>query len=354
MVYNIIKKIRNLFEVIILNNVIMNILVTGGAGYIGSHTCIELLNEGYNVCIVDNLNNSNINNISKIKKITNKNIKFFNFDLTNIDNFNILNDLHFDYIIHFAAYKHVNESIIKVIEYYNNNICSLLNVVKYFENKCKNIIFSSSCTVYSNIEKVPINETNDLGNIFTSKSPYGSSKIMCEKILYDLIKYNPGWNIISLRYFNPVGCHESGIIGEEFKNNKQYMNLFPSILNSIHNSNKIKIYGNDFLTPDGTCVRDYIHVMDVARAHVLALNKKYNSYVIYNIGLDKGFSVLEIIQEFIKNGIKIEYEIVDKREGDVGIMYSDSRKIKNELYWKPIYNLSDIVLHTIKYYKNNL
>jgi len=330
----------------------MNVLVTGGAGFIGSHTCIELLNEGYNVFIVDNLSNSNITNISKIQEITNKPIAFYNFDLTNLNNFCVLDELSIDYIIHFAAYKNVSESTTKVIDYYYNNVLSLLNVVKYFEKKCKKIIFSSSCTVYTNIENVPMNETIDLGSIFTLKSPYGSSKMICEKILYDLTKFNKEWNITSLRYFNPVGCHPSGIIGEEFNNNK-YMNLFPSILSSVYNSKKIKIYGNDYLTKDGTCVRDYIHVIDVARSHILALKKLSNNYNVYNVGIGKGISVLEIIQEFIKNGLNVEYDIVDKREGDVELVFADPTKIKNELHWEPIYNLSDIVKHTINYYNKN-
>jgi UDP-glucose 4-epimerase len=339
----------------------MNILVTGGLGYIGSHTCIELLNDGYNVYIIDNLNNSCIDNLLKIEKITNKKPKFFNFDLTIIDNFRVLDDFHFNYIIHFAAYKNVSESLIKVIDYYNNNVVSLLNILKYFENRCKNLIFSSSCTIYGNIESIPINEieVDRLGNLFTLKSPYGTTKMMCEKILYDLVKYNSSWNIVSLRYFNPVGCHPSGIIGEDFKCNKQFTNLFPSILSGVYHSNKIKIYGNNYPTIDGTCVRDYIHVVDVARAHVNALKSISDNiltsekYKVYNIGLGKGISVLEIIQEFLKYGLKVEYEIVEKREGDIGIVFADSTKINTELKWTHIYNLSDMILHTINYYNKN-
>jgi UDP-glucose 4-epimerase len=332
----------------------MNVLVTGGLGFIGSHTCIELLNNGYNVYIIDNLNNSNIDNISKIEEITLKNVTFFNFDLTNINNFNVLDELHIDYIIHFAAYKNVGESTIKVIDYYHNNLLSLINIVKYFENKCKKIIFSSSCTVYSSIEDIEISETLNLGNIFNSKSPYGTSKIICEKILYDLVKYNSEWNITSLRYFNPAGCHPSGIIGEDFKSNKKFMNLFPTIISSVYNSKKIKIFGDDHLTKDGTCVRDYIHVVDVARAHLLALKNLSNKYNIYNIGIGKGITVLEIIQEFIIQGFKVDYDIDIKREGDVSIVFANCVKIKNELNWSPIYNLSDMVSHTINYYNKNI
>jgi UDP-glucose 4-epimerase len=242
-----------------------------------------------------------------------------------------------------------------VIEYYDNNISALLNIIKYFENKCQNIIFSSSCTVYSNIEEVPIKETIELGNIFSSKSPYGTSKIVCEKILYDLSKYKSDWNITSLRYFNPVGCHPSGILGEEFKNDKKYKNLFPSILSSVYNSSKLKIFGKNYLTPDGTPIRDYIHVIDVAKAHIIALKhmSNNNTYNFYNIGIGKGISVLDVIKEFERNGFKIDYDIVDKREGDMEMAFADPRKFMNECNWKPVYNLSDMVLHTINYYNKN-
>lgn len=335
----------------------MNILLTGGNGYIGSHTCIELLNEGFNVTVVDNLSNSNIYNISNIEKITNKKIKFFNFDLTNINSFNVMNNLNFDCIIHFAAYKNVNESTIKVIEYYDNNICSLLNIIKYFGDKCKKIIFSSSCTVYSNIKEIPVKEDDILGDIFTLNNPYGSSKLICEKILYDLVKFKNNRQVISLRYFNPVGCHPSGLIGEDFKSDNKYKNLFPNILSSVYYSKKLNIYGNKHLTNDGTCVRDYIHVIDVARAHIFSLkyllNINDNIYNIYNLGLGRGISVLEIIEKFKNYGFKIEYEFKDKRDGDKDIIFANPTKFENELGFKTLYDLSDMVLHSINYYNIN-
>jgi UDP-glucose 4-epimerase len=339
----------------------MNILVTGGLGFIGSHTVIELLNKHYNVIIIDNLYNSSIDVLELIKQITNKQPQFYNINLTDISELFTLQLPKIDAIIHFAAYKSVGESNKEPIKYYHNNIVSLLNIIKFADNiNCKNIIFSSSATVYSSFNTIPFIENGPAGcnnnrynTILTGNNPYSTTKIIGEQILHDLAASDSSWKIICLRYFNPVGCHPSGLLGENFKTNNIYSNLFPTIMNCLYYNKPLTIFGNNYNTSDKTAIRDYIHVIDVAIAHITALeNMKYGCNV-YNIGIGKGLSVLDIINEFITQNCYITHLFGDRRDGDLEIMYANNNKLLNELHWKPKYTLYDMVKDTINYYNKN-
>jgi UDP-glucose 4-epimerase len=339
----------------------MNILITGGLGFIGSHTVIELLNNNYNVIIIDNLSNSSITVLDSIKQITNKLPQFYNIDITDLSSLLLLELPQIDSIIHFAAYKSIEESNINPIKYYYNNIIGLLNIITFAEHiNCRSIVFSSSATVYSSINNIPFIENapagcnnNRYNTILTGNNPYSTTKIIGEQILHDLAASDSSWKITCLRYFNPVGCHPSGLIGEEFKKNNIFSNLFPAIMNSVYNNKPLIIFGKDYNTHDKTAIRDYIHVMDIANAHVLSL--KYNSYGcnVYNIGIGKGVSVLDIINEFNNQGYPISYLFGSRRYGDLEIMYANNNKIINELKWIPQYKLKDMVKDTINYYNMN-
>ena len=332
----------------------MKILVTGGLGYIGSHTCVELLNENYEVVVLDNLSNSKIDVLDKIKKITNKSVKFYEGNMIGKNILEkIFDENKIDAVIDFAAYKAVGESVKKPVEYYTNNVSTvlvLLDVMKKYN--VKNIVFSSSATVYGDSKVIPITEECEVGG---TTNPYGTSKLFVEQILKDLYKSDNNWNIVILRYFNPIGAHESGLIGEE--PNGIPANLMPYI--SKVASGKLEclsVFGNDYDTKDGTGVRDYIHVVDLAKGHIKAIEKikKDNGLFIYNLGTGVGYSVLDIINAFESaNGIKINYKIAPRREGDIAICYSDPTKALNELGFKTTKTLEDMCRDAWNYEKNN-
>lgn len=332
----------------------MKILVTGGTGYIGSHTCVELLNSGYEVIVLDNLSNSKIEVLDKINKITGKDIKFYEGNMIDKDILEkIFTENKIDAVIDFAAYKAVGESVKKPVEYYTNNVSTvlvLLDVMKKYN--CKNIVFSSSATVYGTPKVVPITEECETGG---TTNPYGTSKLMVEQILKDLYKSDNEWNIVILRYFNPIGAHESGLIGEE--PNGIPANLMPYI--SKVASGKLEclsVFGNDYDTKDGTGVRDYIHVVDLAKGHIKAIEKISNDkgLFIYNLGTGTGYSVLDIINAFEKaNDMKINYKIAPRRDGDIAICYSDPTKALNELGFKTTKTIEDMCRDSWNYEKNN-
>ena len=333
----------------------MKILVTGGAGYIGSHTCVELLNNNYEVIFLDNFSNSKKEVIDKIKKITNKDLKLYEGNMLNEEILTkIFEENNIDCVIDFAAYKAVGESVQKPVEYYINNVSSvltLLTVMKKFN--CKSLVFSSSATVYGNPEIIPITEECRTGG---TTNPYGTSKLFVEQILKDLYNSDNEWNICILRYFNPIGAHESGLIGEE--PNGIPANLVPYI--SKVASGKLEclsIFGNDYDTKDGTGVRDYIHVVDLALGHLKAvekLNKEKKGLYIYNLGTGVGYSVLDLVNTFEKvNNIKIKYKIAPRRNGDIATCYSDPPKAKRELNFEATKTLEDMLKDAWNYEKEN-
>ena len=311
------------------------IVVTGGAGYIGSHTAVELLNKGYNIAIIDDFSNSKPEVLENIKKITNKDFIFYEIDINDQDKLEkaieeISKVEHIDCVIHFAGYKAVGESVLNPLKYYENNICgtiTLLEVMK--KNDVKSIIFSSSATVYGDAKIMPIDETYPLSVI----NPYGRTKLMIEDILRDLYISDKEWNIGILRYFNPVGAHSSGLIGEDPEGIPN--NLMPYVLRvAAGQYEKLTIFGNDYDTEDGTCIRDYIHVVDLAEGHLAMLNKMLNQKGLYtyNLGTGRGTSVLEIVNAFEKaNNVKVNYVIGKRREGDSPVCYTNIEKAKKEL-----------------------
>lgn len=332
----------------------MAILVTGGTGYIGSHTSIELLNRGEEIVIVDNLSNSKIEMSDKIKEITGKDFKFYKVDLLDKENLRkVFEENDINEVIHFAGLKAVGESCQKPIEYYHNNITGtliLLELMKEFN--CKKIVFSSSATVYGNPKTVPIKEDFPL----STTNPYGSTKLMIEQILTDVQKSDNDWSIILLRYFNPIGAHESGKIGEN--PNGIPNNLMPYInYVACGKLDHLNVFGNDYNTPDGTGVRDYIHVVDLAIGHLKAIDKVRNSkgVMAYNLGTGIGYSVLDIVKAFENaNDIKIKYEIAPRRAGDIAICYADPTKAKEELGWQATKNLEQMCKDSWRYTKNNI
>ena len=310
----------------------MNILVTGGAGYIGSHTCVELLNNNHSVIIADNLCNSKIESIEKIKQITNKDVIFYLLDVTDEQAVeSIFSSCQIDGVIHFAGLKAVGESVSKPLEYYYNNIVSTIILSKAcIKHNVNKFVFSSSATVYGE-NKVPFVETMDL---FPTTNPYGETKAISERILMDVAKANPNFSVSLLRYFNPVGAHESGLIGEAPSGIPN--NLMPYITQVANGKlEKLRVFGNDYPTVDGTGVRDYIHVVDLAEGHVAAIEKLTEGVHIYNLGTGQGTSVLQLIHAFEEvNNIKVPYEIVDRRPGDIAFCYADASKAERELGWK--------------------
>lgn len=309
----------------------MNILVTGGAGYIGSHTCVALLEAGHSVIIADNLCNSTRNTIFKIIEIADKEVAFCEIDVTDpqaVDG--VFRNYKIDGVIHFAGLKAVGESVEKPLDYYYSNIVSTLVLVKACQKyNVSRLVFSSSATVYGD-NTVPFLETM---NLLPTTNPYGETKVMSERILTDIAKVNPTFSVSLLRYFNPVGAHESGFIGEA--PNGIPNNLMPYVTQVAKGKLDIlRVYGNDYPTVDGTGVRDYIHVVDLAEGHVAALNNLVQGVHIYNLGSGKGTSVLELVKSFEEaNGIIIPYEIVDRRPGDIASCYADVSKAKQELGW---------------------
>jgi UDP-glucose 4-epimerase len=332
----------------------MGILVTGGAGYIGSHTVVELLNAGKEVVVIDNLVNSKEESLRRVEKITGKKVKFYKGDIADrplLDK--IFETEKIESCIHFAGLKAVGESVAKPLEYYDNNIGGSLVLFKAMrEHGVKNIIFSSSATVYGDPAFVPITEDCPKGEI---TNPYGRTKGMLEQILTDIQAADNEWNVILLRYFNPIGAHESGIIGEN--PNGIPNNLMPYITQvAVGKLPKLGVFGSDYDTPDGTCIRDYIHVVDLANGHVKAVEKLAENpgLKIYNLGTGTGSSVLDVINTFEKaTGVKIPYEMKPRRAGDVPVNYCDASKAKDELGWVAKKNLFDMCADSWRWQKNN-
>lgn len=321
----------------------MRILVTGGAGYIGSHTCVELLNVGYEVVVVDNLYNSSRKCIDRIKEITGKELTFYEADILDYDALDaIFQKEKIDCVIHFAGLKAVGESVAKPLEYYRNNINGTLVLCDVMRKYgCKNIIFSSSATVYGDPAFIPITEECPKGS---PTNPYGWTKHMIEQILTDLHTADPEWNVILLRYFNPIGAHKSGLIGEDPKGIPN--NLLPYVAQvAIGKLECLGVFGNDYDTPDGTGIRDYIHVVDLAVGHVKAIDKIMENpgVKVYNLGTGKGYSVLEIVKAFSKAcGHDVPYVIKDRRPGDIAICYADASLAKKELGWEAQYGIDEM------------
>ena len=322
------------------------ILVTGGTGYIGSHTVVELIEKGYDVFIIDNLSNSHAEVIDSIESITGTRPGFGNIDLNNKSAVQEFLRIHkVEAIIHFAAFKAVGESVDKPIEYYRNNLVSLLNLIEICkENKIKNFVFSSSCSVYGEPDYLPIDE---FAAVKPAQSPYANTKKIGEDILRDTSSVND-LQVISLRYFNPVGAHTSAKIGEYPVGTP--LNLFPIVAQTaIGKRTQMKVFGTDYNTPDGSCLRDYIHVVDVARAHVVAIErmlsaKTKNKYELFNLGTGNGISVMEIIKTFeAVTGVKVNYESVPRRSGDVEKVYADTKYANTELGWKTTHSLENMI-----------
>ena len=320
----------------------MNILITGGLGYIGSHTVIECINSKHTVVIVDNLYNSSIKVLEKLNKFLNKYLKFYKTDMQNIEEFEkVFIENNIEAVIHFAGYKAVGESVEKPLKYYDNNIGITINLLKLMEKyNVKKIIFSSSATVYKESKILPLTENMPLG----VTNPYGRTKLIIEEILQDIAYVDKHFKAVILRYFNPIGAHPCGLFGEE--NNGIPNNLMPYIVKVAKGELEyLRVFGNDYNTKDGTGVRDYIHVCDLAKAHVKAIKAfEFKDNVnIYNIGTGTGYSVLEIINNFEKaTGIKIPYKIVERRIGDIGENYSNSDKAKKELNFSTKYDILDM------------
>lgn len=330
----------------------MRILVTGGLGFIGSHTSVELLNEGMEVIIVDNLYNSKESVLDKIEQITNKKVKLYKKDLTDKEEVErIFNSEKIDAVIHFAGFKAVGESVREPLMYYSNNLISTINLLEVMKkHNVKNFIFSSSATVYGDQGLTKYAESVGRGK---TTNPYGTTKAMIEKMLEDLYASDNTWNITILRYFNPVGAHESGLIGES--PNGIPNNLMPYVMRVASKKLEIlSVYGNDYPTPDGTGIRDYIHVVDLAKGHVKALQNAPKGLNIYNLGSGKGASVLELVNTFQKvNGVKVNYKITGRREGDLAEYYADAEKAYKELGWKTEKTLEDICRDSWNFEKNN-
>ena len=332
----------------------MNILLCGGAGYIGSHTAIELDKAGHSVVVVDNLVNSNPESLRRVGKIIGKEIPFYEADVRDAEALDkIFKENKIDAVIHFAGLKAVGESVEKPLEYYHNNMTGtfiLLDVMR--NNGVKNIIFSSSATVYGDPAIIPITEECPKGQC---TNPYGQTKSMLEQVLIDVQKADPEWNVVLLRYFNPIGAHQSGTIGEN--PNGIPNNLMPYITQTAVGKRKeLGVFGNDYDTPDGTGVRDYIHVCDLASGHVAALkaiNRKCG-LAIYNLGTGHGYSVLDVVKAFIKvNGVDVPYVIKPRRAGDIATCYCDPAKAKAELGWEAKYGIEDMCRDSWNWQKNN-
>ncbi|MCP3889796.1 MAG: UDP-glucose 4-epimerase GalE [Desulfobulbaceae bacterium] len=333
----------------------MHILVAGGAGYIGSHTCLELLNRGYEVTVVDNLSNSSRESLSRVEKLTGKPIQFYEVDL--LDKAGLTNvfesvEVMFDAVIHFAGKKAVGESVEKPLMYYQNNITGTLVLAEVMAGfDVKNIIFSSSATVYGDPATVPIVENFPL----SCTNPYGRTKLMVEEILSDLHVADSSWNVCLLRYFNPVGAHKSGLIGED--PNGIPNNLVPYISQvAVGKLEQLSVYGDDYQTPDGTGVRDYIHVVDLALGHVKALEKVAQApgLVVYNLGTGTGYSVLDMVEAFGKAcGASVPYRVVARRPGDIAACYADPAKARSELGWVAQYGLAEMCEDTWRWQKQN-
>lgn len=319
----------------------MKILLTGGTGYIGSHISVELLNQGHEIIIVDNLCNSSPSIPCKIKRLTNKSFDFYAINILDYAQLEKVFVKHkIDAVIHLAGYKSIGESIKEPLKYYNNNFMGSVNILRLMQKyKINKLIFSSTATVYKEDNKLPITEKSEIG----TNNPYSLSKLMIENMIRDICEINKDFSAVILRYFNPIGAHPSGLIGESPSGIPN--NLMPYLVKvACGEISHLSIFGNDYPTKDGTAIRDYIHILDLVDGHLLSLNKLTDSGLhIYNLGLGKGYSVLDIVNTFEKtNNIKINYDIIERRLGDMAIFYSNASKAKKELGWKPKYNLKDM------------
>ena len=328
------------------------ILVTGGCGYIGSHTVLELLNKNYDVVVVDNFSNSNPEGLRRVQQITGKTVTFYEADIRDAETMDKIFSAHkFDAVIHFAAFKAVGESCRLPLKYYENNISGTVSLLQIMEkHNVKKVVFSSSATVYGDPERLPLDETCRL----STTNPYGSTKLMMEMIMQDLYKADNAWNIILLRYFNPVGAHESGLIGEDPKGIPN--NLMPYVAQVASGKLAcINVFGNDYDTPDGTGVRDYIHVVDLALGHIAAIEGCQESGVhIYNLGTGRGYSVLEMIKAFEKAcGKTLPYKIGPRRSGDIASCYAAPDKAKNELGWEAKFGIEEMCASQWKWQSGN-
>ena len=332
----------------------MAVLVTGGAGDIGSHTVVELQNAGYDVVVLDNLSNASEKALDRVSKITGKPVKFYKADILDRDALNDIFDKEtIESCIHFAGLKAVGESVVKPWEYYENNIAGTLTLVDVMrKHNVKNIIFSSSATVYGDPAQIPITEECPKGQC---TNPYGWTKSMLEQVLTDIQKADPEWNVMLLRYFNPIGAHKSGTIGEN--PNGIPNNLMPYITQvAVGKLKELGVFGNDYDTPDGTGVRDYIHVVDLAKGHVNALKKieENPGLAIYNLGTGKGYSVLDIVKNFeAATGVKIPYVIKPRRAGDIATCYCDASKAEKELGWKAENGIREMCEDSWRWQSNN-
>lgn len=331
----------------------MKILVTGGAGYIGSHTCVELLKSGHEVVVIDNLCNSSEESLRRVQKITGKELAFYEGDVRDLNLLNkIFSEHAIDWVIHFAGLKAVGESCAKPVEYYDNNLGGTLCLLQAMRSHgCKKIVFSSSATVYGTPEKLPLDETCKTGG---TTNPYGTSKYFQEIMLTDVYNADKEWSVVLLRYFNPVGAHESGLIGEDPKGIPN--NLTPFIAKvAIGELKEVGVFGNDYPTPDGTGVRDYIHVVDLAKGHVAAIDKICRSGVYtYNLGTGVGYSVLDVLHAFEKAcGHKLPYSIKPRRAGDIAACYADASKAKKELGWEAKLGIDDMCASLWNWQKKN-
>jgi len=321
----------------------MNVLVTGGAGYIGSHTCVELIEAGHTPVVLDNLCNSNPESLNRVAQITGKAVKFYEGDVRNADLLEqIFDENAISCVIHFAGLKAVGESVAKPLEYYENNLCSTMTLCRVMAKRgVKNIVFSSSATVYTGDNEMPLRETSRTGNC---TNPYGWTKYMGEQILRDLTVADPDWSVVLLRYFNPVGAHASGLIGEH--PNGIPNNLMPFISQTaIGKRHHLNVFGNDYPTHDGTGVRDYIHVVDLAKGHVAAIGylMEHKGESVFNLGTGTGYSVLDMVKAFeTANGISVPYEIAPRRPGDLATCYADPARSAEVLGWKAARDQTDM------------
>ena len=321
----------------------MSILITGGCGYIGSHTCIELLSSGHDIVVLDNFYNSDIEALNRVKELSGKDFPFYECDIRDAEGLRrIFKENDIDVVIHFAGLKAVGESVEKPLEYFDNNVNGTLVLCSVMrEFGCKRMVFSSSATVYGMNNPSPLNETMEVGAV---TNPYGRTKFMIECILQDLCVSDPEWSVVLLRYFNPIGAHKSGRIGEDPSGIPN--NLMPYVTQvAVGKREKLSVFGNDYDTPDGTGVRDYIHVVDLARGHVCAVNYalKTTGIEAVNLGTGTGYSVLDLVKTFEKvNNVPVPYAIVDRRPGDIGTCYSNPAKAKELLGWEAEFGLEDM------------
>jgi UDP-glucose 4-epimerase len=340
-------------NLLLSGGILMKVLITGGAGYIGSHTCVELLNSGYEIVVVDSLINSKEESLKRVREITGKDLKFYKVDLLDKEKLeNIFITENIESVIHFAGLKAVGESVVVPLRYYNNNITGTLTLCELMQKHgVKNLVFSSSATVYGDPHKVPIEEDFPL----SATNPYGRTKLMIEEILGDLYKADSTWNIAVLRYFNPVGAHKSGKIGED--PNGIPNNLVPYISQvAVGKLKELSVYGSDYHTPDGTGVRDYIHVVDLALGHLKALEKLKSNPGIesYNLGTGNGYSVLEMISAFANaSGREIPYKLAPRRPGDIAACYADPSKAKIELKWSAKKGIDEMCADSWRWQLNN-